>query len=82
MKNSLLYLLQIGLLAYRYSEPKGRIVSEVAYSILLSVSSLLLLALAYRSFQFRQPVVGVIATLLAFPGLLLITALAFLSKRI
>jgi hypothetical protein len=74
-------LLQLGLLVGFYSNPVTRQLSSSVYGALLAATSSLLLLLSYQAFQRLQLVVAVVATLLAFPGLLLsVMALAFWMK--
>jgi hypothetical protein len=63
-------LLQLGLLTGLYSDPASRILAGV-YFALLVVNSGLLLILAYQAFQGLRPILGVLAALLAFPGLVM-----------
>jgi Flp pilus assembly protein protease CpaA len=67
-------LIQVGLLAYCYTDPASRTVPGWLYLLLLAMNTGLLLVLAFNGFKQPQPVLAIMAGLLAFPGLLLLVA--------
>jgi hypothetical protein len=73
-------LLQVVLLGYFYSDPATRVLNEWLYLGLLVTNSLGLSWLAYRAFQAQRPGMGVVAAVLASPGLLA-GAAAFTALR-
>jgi hypothetical protein len=73
-------LLQVVLLGYFYTDPTTRVLNEWLYLGLLVVNSLVLSWLAYGALQAQRPGIGIVAAVLASPGLLAGTA-AFTALR-
>jgi hypothetical protein len=65
---------QLALLGYSYTSPGTRLLNDWLFLGLLVVSSLALAWLAYRAFQAERPGLGMLATVLASPGLLVALA--------